>query len=84
MLWLASAWRLVRAHWKAALIAAAMLVLAVLRLRWTAAGKALEQAAQANRNDRARKEASDARDRALGTDDPRRELLRRFRRADST
>jgi hypothetical protein len=82
MPWLASVWRLVRTHWKAALIAAALLVLAMLRLRWTAAGKALEQAAQHERNERARKEASDARDRALGADDPRRELLRRFRRPD--
>lgn len=82
MTWLFAGWAFVRRHWRLALIVAAIAGLAVLKLRWTGAGKALERAAQAERNRKTKEKADAARDRALASDDPRRDLLRDFRRSD--
>jgi len=72
-----------RANWKLALIGAAIIALARLKLRWTGAGKALERAAQAERNRRVKEKADAERDRALRSDDPHGELRRDFGRPDA-
>jgi len=73
-----TAWSFVRAHWKLALLVAGAVALSLLRLRWTAAGEALERAAQAERNRRTKEKADAARDSAYDAADPHAELRREF------
>jgi hypothetical protein len=80
MTFLLGAWTFLRTHWKLALIVAALVAVAVLKLKWTAAGKALERAAQTERNSAARREADAARTDALNSDDPRKRLRDNFGR----
>lgn len=70
-------------YWKLFAGAAVAVGLFLLRAMLIRQGRDEERAAQTERNQSARKEASDARTDALAADDPRGELQRDFSRPDN-